>query len=463
MAKLQSGFLGPREKSSCLSSGTDIPTAEALSDPEKMLQWLVVRGSPRWESWCMKSDVGFDPSIKGNGRPKYLFNWLRPDSEIGSISELPMVQADVAGMGMPKQEEGGIGFSKTKPSQVAAVLFNQPAAETLYESSLTLGEPGWTPPHFPEGALIVKVIWDLSPWNPDTKGYWFLPVIKLWLPAPPPPQDIEITGIFGARAERSYPTIDDSVRPLHITESRGATCGQILGDTIDEDCLHWHPITAWNINAHISANKNDQQAQCANQGCSAILVGFHVMAKSGPAVDDWTFMTFWLVQGETENRFLSAPWRYFTSNSVKTPRGQFSTRTGYENNLCFNPYLEPRVVKYGQTSNCVDCHHLAAYQASVSYKQAGKNANTVRLRNEYSQKLSLFTQGNCLGARPLDPEDAARIALATKQYVDDKNHATTNRVWSLATKLLSINSPNVKTPEDQVDRLTCQIQPAQQR
>lgn len=402
----------------------------------------------------MKSDVGFDPSITGNRRPKYLFSWIPSDSEIGSISEFPMVQADIAGMDLARQKEGVIDVANavtTKPSQVAAVLLNRSAAEALYESSLTLGGSEWAPPQFPEGAVIVKAIWDLSAWCPNnkgvcpnTRGYWFVPVIKLWLPATPPPQDIKITSILSAKAERSYPPSDDNVEELHITKS-GASCGMVLGDTIDEDCLHWHPITAWNINAHISANKNDQQAQCANQGCSAILVGFHVMAKSGPNVDDWTFMTFWLVQGETENRVLPAPWRYFTSNSVTTPRGPFLTRAGSENNLCFNPYLEPRVNNsYGKTSNCVDCHRFAAYQANLSYKQANKNANTVSLGKEYSQKLDLFKQGNCLGARPLDPKDPEDIALATRQYVDDKNHATTNRVWSITTKLLSINAPNPK-------------------
>jgi hypothetical protein len=417
----------------------------------------------------MKSDVGFDPSISGNGRPKYFFNWLRPDSEIGSIAEFPMVQAEIAGIDVARTKEGVIGVTKTEPSQVAAVLLNRSAAEALYESSLNLGEPGWTPPQFPEGAVIVKAIWDLSEWCPNTKGecpntkgYWFLSLIKLWLPAPPPPKDIEITSILSARAERSYPPPNDTVGKLHITKS-GASCGQVLGNTIDENCLHWHPITAWNINAHISANKNDQQAQCANQGCSAILVGFHVMAKSGPNVDDWTFMTFWIVQGETENRSLPAPWRYFTSNSVTTPRGPFLIREGSENNVCFNPYLEPKVNNsYGNTSNCVDCHRFAAYQANLSYKKAGKNATTVSLSEEYSQKLDLFKQGNCLGARPLDPRDPGNIALATRQYVDDKNHATTNRVWSITTKLLSINAPNVKPPERDVTSM-CEIRPTQQQ
>ena len=318
--------------------------------------------------------------------------------------------------------------------------------------------------------MIVKAIWDLSAWCPNikgscpkTKGYWFLPVIKLWLPAMPPPHDIEITSILSARAERSYPPSEDTVGKLHITKS-GAPCGEVLGKTTDEDCLHWHPITAWNIKAHISANKNAQQAQCANQGCSAILVGLHVMAKSGPKVDDWTFMTFWLVQGETENRLLPAPWRYFTSNSVTTSRGPVLTRTGYENNLCFNPYLEPKVnFSFGKTSNCVDCHYFAAYQANLSYKQAGKAASAADLRKEYYQKLDLFKQGNCLGARPLDPRDVANIALATRQYVDDDKHATTNRVWSVATKLLSINSPGDNPADNQPDPSSCQFRPGLQR
>jgi hypothetical protein len=380
-----------------------------------------------------------------------------------------MVQADIAGVDVARQKEGVLDLTNTKPSQVAAVLMNRSAAEALYESSLNLGEPGWSPPQVPKGAVIVKAIWDLSAWCPNTKGvcpntkgYWFVPVIKLWLPAPPPPQDVRVTSILNAKAERSYPPPDDTVEELHITKS-GASCGLVLGNTTDEDCLHWHPITAWNINAHISANKNDELAQCSNQGCSAILVGFHVMAKSGPAVDDWTFMTFWLVQGDTENRSLPAPWRYFTSNSVTNPRGHFSTKAGDENNLCFNPYLEPKVnASYGKTSNCVDCHRFAAYQANLSYKQAGKNANAVSLGKQYSQKLDLFKQGNCLGARPLDPKDAADLAFATSQYVDDKNHATTNRVWSITTKLLSINAPKPKDkpPEDDVSS-TCEILPAQ--
>jgi hypothetical protein len=149
---LQLGFLGPTEKSSCLSSTSDSPTQEALSNPGKMLQWLIETDSPqnpRWESWCMKSDVGFDPFINGNGRPKYLFNWPLPDSEIGSISEFPMVQADIAGMDVAKETEGLDGVTKTTPAQVAAVLLNRSAAEALYESSLHLGESGWTPPSSP--------------------------------------------------------------------------------------------------------------------------------------------------------------------------------------------------------------------------------------------------------------------------------------------------------------------------
>jgi hypothetical protein len=469
--QLQIGFLETADKAACLQSSSDIPSEEVLSNPTNMLHWLVEtdsthekpgrasRKGPRWENWCMKSDVGFDPSISGNRRPKYLFSWLRPDSEVRSLSEFPMVQADITNISNPNRQGKEAGFIKTESNQVAAVLFNQPAAEVLYESSLSLGESSWKPPQFPKGAVIVKAIWDLPAWRKGTKGHWFIDGIRLWIPTPPPPDPIKITRIANAKAERTFPPQDASSE-LRITKSRTSSCEEILKDTTDEDCLHWHPITAWNIAAHVSVNKNDQQQQCANQGCSAILVGFHVMAKSGPGVDDWTFMTFWLVQGKTENYSLPAPWRYFTSNAVNSPRGQLSTNAGDENNLCFNPYLESRVIRpNGNTSNCVDCHRFAAYRAGFDYKQIAGSGSTATLSKEYFEKLTLFAQGNCLGARPLDQQDAGRIAAATKDYIGERNHPSTNRVWSIVTKLLSINSPTVK-PVANINQWTCDVEAA---
>lgn len=103
----------------------------------------------------------------------------------------------------------------------------------------------------------------------------------------------------------------------------------------------------------------DQLAPCD----LALLVGMHVTTAE---FDNWTWQTFW--------------WSPFPEDSnqptVKPPFTHFNVATAYyfddaagNPHIAFNPYLEPPIEgpifmnpsDHGSHSNCMTCHHAAAY------------------------------------------------------------------------------------------------------
>jgi hypothetical protein len=335
------------------------------------------------------------------------------------------------------------GKDKSDPGPIlASVMMNQQAVESIQPLVKSPPAPGHEPT-IQSGAILTKAIWtartlDLNSANTGvclsrhrpfvtrvgligiSEGYPSMPAVlpnpnilplhkEAWIPPEISCEDTDSSGKFDAR----IPVSRFHAFGVHTKGVAQASPGQ-FGTVTTE-----------------AAGRAAIESQCGNKSnCLALMMGIHIMAKISPADGHfgsdtnptWVFMTFWWTPDDNGSR-LPEPWNHYQLNVTTNPRVDHSNGTA--DNIIFNPYLEGVAAPAGAEVNCVTCHSLARYNASMT----GENL-----------RLDGGSCGNlCIGqSAPHDCGDYGK-------YLADPNSVPVDRVWSIVS-LLDSGNPAAGNP-----------------
>lgn len=333
----------------------------------------LTRGSPIWDTWYTKCDVG----LKNCGE-KFLQD--KPNLH------KPLRNFEVPIQSLEQVLESGASFNAQSPfslesfqqvvealairarahPEFASVIFNQQAADHVRSQCLANGSgstrtaPCSTLPvsgkikEFQRGAVVLKTFWELVV---NEKGIGRLSTWKqeLWNRIQQA-NDHDITRFHNISALK----IDLSSTSPTTCENRDYRDGEIV------------PLSCFYA---IQVSQDDVDALRASpQGLVAIsdmgilpgdylvLVALHVTTKEIP---EWAWATFWWDNhGASDARAAGRPknvkpqWSHFLMETTLSGTTPLETDGGPK--ICFNPYLETSLPN-GAISNCLQCHSKAAY------------------------------------------------------------------------------------------------------
>jgi hypothetical protein len=338
--------------------------------------------APIWETWYTKCDVHLEvngcptnPSARISVRQRQFRNFEIP---IQSLRQFEGLSATPAA----SNPQTPSVTSKTSPLEVAllifltnlreypqfaSVLFNREAAKNIVDNCLypranharpsasgacpsPLTAPAKVAP-FDRTSVVLKTSWELihptpgtnlagplTTWNPDL---WNQVHPENTDPTPFAKNTLMINTMPGLSCEnRDYPD----------------------GESVPLSCFFYYKLTEEDIKAFpvTLVDIDDKAFQC---GDLVVLVAVHVATKE---IGDWVWATFWWDNHSVSDRYgsgrpldIKPNWSHFLMDTTLSGTTPVACDGGPK--ICFNPYLETRIVPNGVISNCLECHRNAAY------------------------------------------------------------------------------------------------------
>lgn len=249
-------------------------------------------------------------------------------------------------------------------SLLSTVLYNDAASDFIKKSFA----PGKDVGVFPEGSMVLKLIWAPAESQPPI-GYWdpttLAPLAATYEASPGSGLRLDSPVVAGSH----WP-------PLKIDTRAGLACDEtaLHADSqsktvvVPLSCFYHREVPCIQI-AAISTNDTFVPLYCKRGASSGkvILMGFHMaIADASSKPTGWNWATFWWTPFPHGDKVFhtgnsaraTSPGRFFSMNATRT-----DVTPGDSANFVFNPYLEG-VQVHGVFSNCVHCHTMAGVPKS---------------------------------------------------------------------------------------------------
>jgi hypothetical protein len=337
---------------------------------------------PIWDTWYTKCDVHLEvkgcaasPSDRTSHRQRQLQNFEIPTQSLRQFEGLSAAPAasnpqtpGLASQASPLQLALLIFLKNFREHpQFASVLFNREAANNIVDNCLypranytkpsasgacpnPLAAPAKIAP-FDRTSVVLKTSWELihptpgtnlagplTTWNPD-----------LW--------------------NQVHPENTDPLTFMKNTLMINTTPGLICknrdypdGESVPLSCFFYYKLTADDIKA-IPETLVDIDDNAFHPGDLVVLVAVHVATKE---IDDWVWATFWWDNHSVSDSYrrgrppsIKRRWSHFLMDTTLSGTTPIAGDGGPK--ICFNPYLETRIIPNGIISNCLECHRNAAY------------------------------------------------------------------------------------------------------
>ena len=377
----------------------------------------MVGGKPIWQSWCTETQAfAPDPSVTaklGKTEPAVATVPMRKFKLNNGAStgtdpiNFPVSPTYAVPQPVVDRYKGTSCLQGTTPDDyalsngptlqnngdvmVAGVIYNQPAYDWIRNNKLYLQSTlnGLIPPAnqakqmaaMPDGSIVLKpMMWPVAAgqftalpiWNDaasDDGVYAGFEIQKKW------PQAVAVTTTPAAQV------IPSSVSFLHGVTMNGKPLGpntyakpRVVG--VDRFYNYKPDLStmAQCDRAILDASAYYAYGRMFQQGDYLILVAMHIMTKEQPA---WTFQSVWwndspgINPNAADRPNLSAvdapgPWRnYLMAATYGIPASSGSNQWP----VAFNPYIE-LAADHPIKTNCMNCHHRAAWPASSSEYEA---------------------------------------------------------------------------------------------
>jgi hypothetical protein len=386
---------------------------------------------PSWDKWwftkcrvgLMDCDKAAKFSLPGAGELSFVTDQHKADPEtLVNLAESIRVPVQTRIGERPPGSKAYAMFPQHQPAQLASVLFNETARNSLQNTIDKWNKGSLSNVAMLPGSMFAKAIWKAVPMNDKVA------------------QDVVRFYIYPRRDPLEHDSADgngSSLSPewdfekVTVDSSAGAddsACANPRKDDatppkrhISPKCFHGYLLKA-NSKLLLQAEKliappfntDILYNACLDKPCYFILEGIHFMVRLGPGdplyrdYAPWLFITFWWT-GQDNKVFPEAPWKYYQMNVTQVARDD--GRGGYPPNICFNPYLEGPLLN-GAVSNCVSCHRFSRVMPS---------------KNDIS--LMGTGVGRCLGSRPFPFSQTSACSTEEADYCGRGVQA--DFVWSL--------------------------------
>ncbi|MFC5864999.1 hypothetical protein ACFPT7_22010 [Acidicapsa dinghuensis] len=315
-----------------------------------------------------------------------------------------------------------------------SVLYDPKAACTIrqlgksqaqvYTSLMSAAQSGNKPSlNFPDGATVVKLIWEVAPNVYTGKTITQIPAVETGnlvvangksqvLPTLP-------LGGGGALPPLFQWSTNNFVANISIQNANKPPCADSPKSyTFSPSCFTFIKIppdmaariVQWGEQGKIVFAPH---ASIQDMGY-LVLTGINVM-KFQSKTKQWLFSAFWWAQQRPHTAlFAPSQWVHFSGCAVQ------QARTGgiSEDNVCLSPYLEGLENPNGAYSNCANCHNAASFQAVSGLPSVASQSGLPLHTNYLSCKSLLDPKGNT--------PDCNSVPDGTGPAVD------THQLWSLA-------------------------------